>query len=102
MVCSPRDVVREVLSSIPGGTASFSFLFFCLLFVLCFLVIVVLFGFFIWRRFFTFINFLPFWLISLSSYFLPFPRSATRGPAIHVFLVTLSHLFVNASINIKL
>ena len=26
--------------------------------------------------------------ISVSSYFLPFPRSAMRGPAIHVFLVT--------------
>ena len=26
--------------------------------------------------------------ISVSSYFLPFPRNAIRGPAIHVFLVT--------------
>ena len=32
---------------------------------------------------------LPFGLISLSSYFLPFYRSAPRGPAIHVFLVRL-------------
>ena len=37
--------------------------------------------------FFTFIYFLPYCLISLSSYFLPFPRSAPRGLAIHVFLV---------------
>ena len=26
--------------------------------------------------------------ISVSSYFLPFPRNAMRGPAIHVFVVT--------------
>ena len=37
--------------------------------------------------FFTFIYFLPYCLISLSSYFLPFPRSAPRGLAMHVFLV---------------
>ena len=52
-----------------------------------FLGIVVLFSFLIQRKFLKFINVLPYCLFSLFCYFLPFPRNATRGPAIQVFLV---------------
>ena len=65
----------------------FSFLF-IYLFIYLFLAILVLFCFFIQSKFFKFIKFPPDCFNSISSYFLPLPRSATRGPAIHVFLVS--------------
>ena len=79
---SGKNISRHV------GSAEFrakSLFFLC--FRLVFLVIVVFFVSLYSVRFFTFIYFLPYCLISLSSYFLPFPRSAPRGLAIHVFLV---------------
>ena len=85
---SGKNISRHV------GSAEFrakSLFFLLLLFFFCFrLVFLVLLVFFVSLysvSFFTFIYFLPYCLISLSSYFLPFPRSAPRGLAIHVFLV---------------
>ena len=83
--------VQKVPSSIPSGTCFFfSLLFFPpLLRLVCFLVIVVLFNFFILLKFFQIYKFSSL-LLYFPFNFLPFSRSPSRSPAIHIFLVIIS------------
>ena len=67
---SDKNISRHVGSAEFGAKSLFFFLF--LYTALVFLRLYI---------------FFPYCLISLSSYFLPFPRSAPRGLAFHVFLV---------------
>ena len=77
----------------------FSFLF---IYLYLFLVILVLFCFFIQNTFFKFIKFPPDCVISISPQFLRLPRSTTRGPAIHVFLVSALTRQTRQKTNLKL
>ena len=89
---SGKNIFRHVGGAEFWAKSLFSFFSSLLFFFffplrLVFLVIVFCFVSLYSVSFFTFIYFLPYCLISLSSYFLPFPRSAPRGLAIHVFLI---------------
>ena len=85
---SGKNISRHVGSAeFRAKSLFFFFVFFCCCFRLVFLVLVVFFVSLYSVSFFTFMYFLPYCLISLSSYFLLFPQSAPRGLAIHVFLV---------------
>ena len=88
---SGKNISRHVGSAEFRAKSLFFFCLFLFLFFFCFrLVFLVLVVFLVSLysvSFFTFMYFLPYCLISLSSYFLLFPQSAPRGLAIHVFLV---------------
>ena len=84
---SGKNISRHVGSAEFRAKSLFFFFCFFFCFRLVFLVLVVFFVSLYSVSFFTFMYFLPYCLISLSSYFLLFPQSAPRGLAIHVFLV---------------
>ena len=81
---------------------SFSFVYFFFLFACILLVIVVLFVSLYSVSFFKNVQiFVPVALFLLSSYFFLFPRTASWGPAIHVFLVTGNIYFLQLVLALK-
>ena len=86
---SGKNISRHVGSAEFRARSLFFFFFFFFLFLFSFSIFSSC-SFFVSLysvSFFTFMYFLLYCLISLSSYFLLFPQSAPRGLAIHVFLV---------------